>query len=88
MVAEKEWVGGGLEVWDQQMQTIIYRTDKQQGLTVWQRELYSTSCDNPQWKRIYIHMYVCIAESLCCTAEINTVNQLYSNKIYYLKIKK
>ena len=58
MVAKREWVGGGLEVWDQQMQTIIYRTDKQQGLTVWQRELYSTSCDNPQEKNIYT--YVCM----------------------------
>ena len=23
-------------------------------------------------KRIYIHIYICITESLCCTAEINT----------------
>jgi len=26
--------------------------DKQQGLTVERRELYSTSCDKPSWKRI------------------------------------
>ena len=36
-----------LEVWDQQMQTIMYRMDKQQGPTVEHRELYSISCDKP-----------------------------------------
>ena len=36
---------GGLGVWDQQMQTIIYKMDKQQGPTVQDRELYSISCD-------------------------------------------
>ena len=43
-------VGGreeGLGVWDQQMQTIIYRMDEQQGPTVEHRELYSISCDKP-----------------------------------------
>ena len=30
----------------------IERMDKQQGPTVEHRELYSTSCDKPQWKRI------------------------------------
>ena len=51
--------------------------DKEQGPTVYHRELYSTSCDNPYWKRI------CITESLCRTTEIkyNIVNQLYFNKI-------
>ena len=43
-------VGGqgmdGLGVWDQQMQTNIYRMDKQ-GPTVQHRELYSISCDKP-----------------------------------------
>ena len=60
--------GGGLQVWDQQMQTSIYRMEKLQGPTVEDRELYSISCDKPEWKRIY----TCIIESLCCTAEINT----------------
>ena len=32
--------------------TIIYRMDKQQGPTVQHKELYSISCDKPQWKRI------------------------------------
>ena len=35
----------GLGVWDEQMQTIIYRMDKQQGPTVYHRELYPISCD-------------------------------------------
>ena len=37
----------GWGVWDQQMQTGIYRMDKQQGPTVEHRELYSISCDKP-----------------------------------------
>ena len=37
----------GLGVWDQHMQTIMYRTDKQQTPTTLHRELYSTSCDIP-----------------------------------------
>ena len=46
------WVGGcggkeGLGVWEQQMQTVIYRMNKQQGPTVQHRELYSVSCDKP-----------------------------------------
>ena len=46
--------GWGLGVWDQQMQTIIYRMDKQ-GLIVQHRELYSISRNKPQWKRIKIN---------------------------------
>ena len=45
-VAVKENGGWGrdeLGVWDQQMQTIIYRMDKQQGPIVQHRELYSAS---------------------------------------------
>ena len=38
------WEGDGVEVWDWQMQTTIYRMDKQQGPTVQHRELYSISC--------------------------------------------
>ena len=37
------WTG----VWTQQMQTITYRMDKQQGPTVQHRELYSVSWDKP-----------------------------------------
>ena len=39
------WETDGLGVWDQQMQTGIYRMDKQQGPTVQHRELYSISCN-------------------------------------------
>ena len=41
------WRKEGLGVWDYQIQTIIYRMDKQQGPTVLHRELYSISCDKP-----------------------------------------
>ena len=42
----------GVGVCGQQMQTIIYSMDKQQGPTVEHRELYSISCDKPSWKRM------------------------------------
>ena len=44
---KEEWGRDGLGVWDQQIQTIIYRMDKQQGPTAQDRELYSISCDKP-----------------------------------------
>ena len=34
-----------LGVWDQQIQTTIYKIDKQQGPAVQHRELYSISCN-------------------------------------------
>ena len=37
----------GVGVWDQQMQTGIYRMDRQQSPTVQHRELYSIFCDKP-----------------------------------------
>ena len=37
------WIGS----WDQQIQTITYRMDKQQGPTVQHRELYSISYNKP-----------------------------------------
>ena len=68
-------------------------------LSVAHRELYPIFCDHLYGKRIGKRMdkYICITESLCCAAEINTtlsinctsmklVNQLYFDKI--LKIKK
>ena len=67
------WKRKGLGVWDQQLQTIIYRIDKQQGPTVQHRELYSISLINHNGKEYEKeYMYICITESLCCTAEINT----------------
>ena len=44
-------MGGGLGVWDWQMQTIIYTIDKQQGSTVQHRKLYSISCNKPMEKK-------------------------------------
>ena len=47
------------------MQTSIYRINKQQGLTVKHRELYSISCDKPEWKKyekecmcVYTYIYI------------------------------
>ena len=66
----KEWNG----VLDYQMQTSTPKVDKQQVSTVQPRELYSASCDKPEWKRAWKRIYVCvfITESVCSTAEINT----------------
>ena len=44
---EAEQERDGLGVWDQQMQTIIYRMNKQQGLIVQNEKSYSISCDKP-----------------------------------------
>ena len=41
------WGSEGLGIWDQQMQIIIYRMDKQQSPIVQHRELCSISCDKP-----------------------------------------
>ena len=40
------WEWDGLGVWDQQMQTGIYKMGRQ-GLSVQPRELYLISCDKP-----------------------------------------
>ena len=56
MVTKGErWGADKLGVWDQQIQTTIYKPDKQQGPTVQHRELYSISCNKLEWKRIYIY---------------------------------
>ena len=39
-------------VWGQQIQTVVYEMDKQQGPAVQHRDLYSISRDKPSWKRI------------------------------------
>ena len=36
-----------LELWDQQIQSTIYKIDKQQDPTVQHMELYSISCNKP-----------------------------------------
>jgi len=43
---EKERGKDKLGVWDSQIHSTIYKTEKQQGFTVKHRELYSVSCDN------------------------------------------
>ena len=67
------WERDGLGVWDQQMQTGIYRMDKQQVL------LYSTgnyiqypviNHNGKEYEKESV--YICITESLCYTAVINT----------------
>ena len=54
LVFAKGEVEGGEEDWELGFtdETIIHRTDKQQGPAVEHRELYSISCDQPQWKRL------------------------------------
>ena len=64
--------GDGLGVSDQKMKTIMYRIDKQQGPTRQHRELYSISCIQNHNGKEYEKEYICITESLCGTAEINT----------------
>ena len=49
---EREQRRDKLGVWDQQIQTTIYKIEKQQGPTVKHRKLYPISCDKPQKKRI------------------------------------
>ena len=44
---EEEKGRDGLGVWGRQMQTIVYRMDKQQGSNVYHIELCSISCDTP-----------------------------------------
>ena len=68
------------------MQTIIYRMDKQQYLTVYTVNYIQYPLINhnrKEWERIYIY----ITESLCCIAKIkhNIINQLYFNKIITTK---
>ena len=70
----------GLGVWDEQMRTITYRMDKQQGPAAWHRELYSVYCDNPygtEYEKEYIYM----TESLRYEAEINTTWEINNSSI-------
>ena len=48
--AAEGWNG----VFDEQMQTGIYRLDKQESPAVDHREIYSISCNKPSWERIYM----------------------------------
>ena len=55
------------------MQTIMYSLDKQQDSTVQHKEYIQCSVINHHGKEHEKNVYMCIIESLCYTAEINTV---------------
>ena len=65
------WWEGKIGSWDQQMQTIMYRMDKQQDPRAHHREAYSTSCDKSQ-KNMKKNTYAYVHGSLCDTYETNT----------------
>ena len=54
------------------MQTIIYRLDKQQGLTLQHRKLYIQYPVLNHNGKEYEKEYIYICELLCYTVEINT----------------
>ena len=43
---ETLWGRDKSEAWDKHIHTTIYKTDNQQGLTVYYRKLYSVFCDD------------------------------------------
>ena len=60
--------------WDERMHTTTYRRDKHHGRTARHRALHSVSWDEPHWKEYEKkNVYMCVTESLCCTAETNTL---------------
>ena len=61
------WGEDGLGIWNQQMQTNVQGIYTQQDNIIQYRELYSISCDNPQWERI-------------CKKEDSPVNFRYTTK--------
>ena len=70
------WLPSGRDgqgVWDQQMQTIIYRMDKQQVLLYSTGDYIQYPVINHNGKNMKNNVYICITESLCSVAEINTV---------------
>ena len=74
----------GSGVWGYQMQTIVYRTDRQLGPTGQHRELYSISWINHNGKeyekeRIHTHNQITVLYS---RNDHNTAKQLYFNKSF------
>ena len=70
---EREWTMAKLTVWDQQIQTTVYKADRQQGSTIQFRELYSVSQNKTIIeKNIHTYIYIYIIESFYCTLETNT----------------
>ena len=67
---ERGWRRDKLGVWGQQIQTNIFKIDRQQGPTVQHRELYSISCNKLNHDRkehekayiysLYIYIYIYI----------------------------
>ena len=53
--------------------------DKECGPTVWHREFYSVSCHKSQWKK-----YICQAESICYTAEMNYTSIIFFNFLKFV----
>ena len=75
VVAKEEWGGGGME-WELGVSRckLLYRE--------WintKAPLYSTGnyiqypVINHKWKKIFLKVYICITEGLCCIAETNTL---------------
>ena len=63
--------GNGLGVWDQEMQTILYRMDKQQGPTNGTRNYIQYPVVNSNRKE-YGKVYIWKMKSLCYIAKMNT----------------
>ena len=64
-----------LGIWNWHIHTTIFKIDKQQGLTIYYRELCSIFYKNLSGKRNLKRMgiCICITESLCCKPETNTL---------------
>ena len=62
MAAKAEGLGKeGLQAWGQQMQTSVYKMDKQQGPAVQHRQLQSISLRNHNVKEYFLkNVYMCI----------------------------
>lgn len=60
----------GLGVWGQQIQTLMYRMDKNKDVLSSTGNCIHYPAINRNGKE---HGKVCIIEPLCCTAEINTL---------------
>ena len=74
MVTKGEGSRDKLGDWDWNILTSIYKTDNQQGPTVEHRELYSISCNNLSWKRIWQRIYI-------YTYTRNQITLLYTLKL-------
>ena len=80
-----------LGVWDKHICTITYKRDNQQRPTALYSKLYAILCNNLWEKNLKKGIYVCVCvymyiyktKLLCCTPEMNAVNELYFNKKYH-----